>query len=79
MSSDEMYAFVRNIIFDFIKNLDTSIYADSLKDAIFEIPGPELLVSAVGIIEDLKITQQNEDTNGDIYEYLLNEISQAGK
>ncbi|MDQ7021950.1 MAG: N-6 DNA methylase [Candidatus Gracilibacteria bacterium] len=43
------------------------------------IPNAELLVTATSIIEDLKITEQNEDTAGDIYEYLLNEISAAGK
>ncbi len=79
MPSDQMFNFVKDIVFPFIKNLDTSVYADSLSDAVFMIPNASLLVTAVAIIEDLKITEQNEDTNGDIYEYLLNEISQAGK
>jgi type I restriction enzyme M protein len=38
-----------------------------------------MLVTAVTILEDLHITQQNDDTSGDVYEYLLNEIAAAGK
>lgn len=79
MSADEMFVFVKDIVFPFIKNIDESLYADSLKDAVFMIPNASLLVSAVSIIEDLEITHQNEDTAWDIYEYLLNEISAAGK
>lgn len=79
MPADEMFNFVKDIVFPFIKNLDESLYADSLSDAVFMIPNASLLVTAVSIIEDLKITEQNEDTNWDIYEYLLNEISRAGK
>lgn len=80
MPADEMYNFVKNVVFDFIKNQDNnSDFTDSLSDAIFEIPNAWLLVSAVTIIEDLRITEQNEDTAWDIYEYLLNEIASAWK
>jgi hypothetical protein len=57
-----MFVFVKDIVFPFTKNLDESLYADSLRDAVFMIPNAELLVTAVSIIEDLKITEQNEDT-----------------
>jgi hypothetical protein len=63
MPADEMFNFVKDIVFPFIKNLDESLYADSLSDAVFMIPNASLLVTAVSIIEDLKITEQNEDTN----------------
>lgn len=79
LTPDDMFVFVKDVVFPFIKDLDKSLYADSLSDAVFMIPNPELLVTATSIIEDLKITEQNEDTAWDIYEYLLNEISAAGK
>lgn len=79
LTPDDMFIFVKDVVFPFIKNLDESLYADSLSDAVFMIPNAELLVTATSIIEDLKITEQNEDTAWDIYEYLLNEISAAGK
>jgi type I restriction enzyme M protein len=50
-----------------------------MKDAVFMIPKPSLLQEAVAIIDDLKISAQNRDTQGDIYEYLLSQLSTAGK
>lgn len=80
LPAEEMFSFVQGTVFPFLKSLDGSNgYADSLSDAVFMLPNANLLVSAVSIIEDLKITERNEDTAGDIYEYLLNEISSAGK
>lgn len=80
MPAEEMFIFVKDIVFSFIKNLPhADLFADSLKDSIFMIPNASLLVSAVSIIENLQITQQNDDTVWDIYEYLLNEIASAGK
>jgi len=43
------------------------------------IPKPSLLQEAVALIDDLNITAQNRDTQGDIYEYLLSQLSTAGK
>lgn len=80
MPAEEMFVFVKDVVFPFIKNLPhADLFADSLKDSIFMIPSAGLLVSAVSIIEHLEITHQNDDTVWDIYEYLLNEISSAGK
>ncbi len=80
MPAEEMFTHVRDIVFPFIKTLHTEEwFAGSLKDASFLIPNASMFVTAVTIIENLHITQQNEDTAGDIYEYLLNEIASAGK
>ena len=80
LPAEEMFVFVKDVVFPFIKGLDGSNgYADSLSDAVFMIPNASLLVTAVSILEDLHITEQNEDTAGDIYEYLLNEIASAWK
>lgn len=58
-----------------------------MQNAVFIINSAALLDEAVKaideIFEDIK-KQQNEgqqfqDTQGDVYEYLINEISQAGK
>lgn len=80
LPAEEMFSFVRDVVFSFIKWLEIwDWFADSLKDSIFMIPNAWLLVSATNIIENLHITQQNDDTVWDIYEYLLNEISSAWK
>ena len=59
-----------------------------MQDAVFIIPKPSLLVEAVGIIDEIYTEIERErqengqtfhDTQGDLYEYLLSEISTAGK
>lgn len=80
MPADEMFKFVRDIVFPFIKTLENwDGFAGNLKDANFLIPKASMLVTAVNTLENMRITEQNEDTTWDIYEYLLNEIASAGK
>ncbi len=55
------------------------ILTHHMKDAVFIIPKPSLLQEAVAILDDLNITAQNRNTQGDIYEYLLSELKSAGK
>jgi len=72
---------VRDKVFPFLKNLggEDSLYAQYMKDAVFAIPTPSLLIEAVKIINDLHIKEQNRDAKGDLYEYLLSELKTAGK
>lgn len=82
MEAEDMLEHVRDKVFPFIKTLQTNGYgafAKQMKDAVFMIPKPSLLVEAVEIIDSLKITEQNQDTQGDIYEYLLSELASSGK
>jgi type I restriction enzyme M protein len=80
--ADKMLVHVRDVAFPFIKNIhdgEKTLFAQHMKDANFLIPKPSLLQEAVAIIDDLKISAQNRDTQGDIYEYLLSQLSTAGK
>ncbi len=81
MPAEEMIKHVRDKVFPFIKELkgEDSLFSRAMKDAVFMIPKPSLLQEAVKLIDDLNITQQNQDTQGDIYEYLLSELQQSGK
>jgi type I restriction enzyme M protein len=80
-SSDKILAHVRDVVFPFMRNLgeENSSYAKYMKDASFSLPTASLLIEAVSIINDLHIKEQNQDTQGDIYEYLLSELQTAGK
>jgi type I restriction enzyme M protein len=85
----QMLELVTNQAFPFIKALNTEKhpFAKSMKDAVFMIPKPSLLEEAVKIIDSIydEIEKQRiggqtfHDTLGDVYEYLLNEISISGK
>jgi len=80
-SSDKILAHVRDVVFPFMRDLgeENSSYAKYMKDASFSLPTASLLIEAVNIINDMHIKEQNQDTQGDIYEYLLSELQSAGK
>ena len=80
-SSDKILAHVRDVVFPFMRELgeEDSLYFKYMKDASFSLPTASLLIEAVNIINDLHIKEQNQDTQGDIYEYLLSELTTAGK
>lgn len=88
LKGEDMLSHMQEQVFPFIKNLDGSQpFTHHMKDAVFIIPKPSLLVEAVNIIDSIyeKIEKEQhegqtfQDTQGDIYEYLLSEIAQAGK
>jgi len=72
---------VRDVVFPFMRELgaDGSLYSKYMANANFEIPNASLLIEAVKIINSLHIKEQNQDAQGDIYEYLLSELQTAGK
>lgn len=81
-NADDMMTHVRDKIFPFLKSIKAEgdgEFSKQIQDAVFLIPKPSLLQEAVSIIDELNITARNQDTQGDIYEYLLSELNQAGK
>lgn len=81
LPGDEMLSFVRDHVFHFLRNMSSedSSFTQYMQDAVCIIPKASLLQEAVKIIEDLHISEQNADVQGDIYEYLLNQLSSSGK
>ena len=82
MPAEQMLEQVRDKVFPFLRKLnggENSVYAKYMKDASFTIPTASLLAEAVKIINDMHIKEQNRDTKGDIYEYLLSQLQTAGK
>ncbi|MBI2183952.1 MAG: SAM-dependent DNA methyltransferase [Thaumarchaeota archaeon] len=82
LNAESMLKHVQEVVFPFIKNLtngDDVLYAQYMKDAVFVIPKASLLQEAVAIIDEMNITERNQDTQGDIYEHLLAELKTAGK
>jgi len=79
--ADEILNHVRDKVFPFLRELggEDSLYSKYMKNASFSIPTPSLLIEAVKLINDMHIKEQNRDTQGDIYEYLLGELKTAGK
>jgi len=81
-NAEDMLVHVRDKVFAFLKTIERGTdveFAKQMQDAIFLIPKPSLLQEAVSIIDELNITARNQDTQGDIYEYLLGSLNQAGR
>lgn len=89
MEGGEMLTHIQTNVFPFLKTLGTeeSQFAKHMGNAVFIISKPSLLVEAVSIIDEIfeEISKQEsegqgfQDTQGDLYEFLLSEITSAGK
>ncbi len=65
-------------VFDFMKNIGTQggVFAKYMKGAIFMIQSPKLLDKVVQQIDVLEL--EKKDVKGDLYEYMLSKIAEAG-
>lgn len=89
LSPEKMFQVVSEEVFLFIKNLNapSQPYSRHMQKAFFTISNAALLKEAVETIDeiyhDIKAQQEEgqqfQDTQGDVYEYLLNELGQSGK
>ncbi len=90
LKAEEMLDLISQFVFPFLKELNgkNSHFTKHMKNAVFIIPSPLLLVEAIKIIElifkeiekdALENGQAFQDIQGDVYEMLLSEIASAGK
>jgi type I restriction enzyme M protein len=90
MQAEKMLNHVQNKVFPFLKDLNgtESNFSHHMKNAVFIIPKPGLLVEAVKTIDEIfEIMERDsqekgqafQDIQGDVYEMLLSEIATAGK
>lgn len=65
-------------VFDFMKNIGKQggVFSNHMKGAIFMIPSARLLDKVVQQIDLLDL--DNKDAKGDLYEYMLSKIAEAG-
>ena len=54
-------------------------FGEYMKSAECKINKPSLLIEACKLIDQMEISQQNQDVQGDLYEYLLSHLSIAGR
>lgn len=76
-----MFDHVQRTVIPWMRKLGNSGDAATknlVRDAALLIPTPNLLAEAVASIERLRITDRNVDTQGDIYEYMLQQLQTAG-
>jgi type I restriction enzyme M protein len=90
MQAEEMLQHVQGKVFPFLKDMNgtESNFTHHMKNAVFIIPKPSLMVEAVKTIDEIfevmekdskEKGQAFQDIQGDVYEMLLSEIATAGK
>lgn len=88
--AEDMLIHVQTRVFPFLKQLngEQAPFTHHMKNAVFIIPKPALLVEAVKTIDEIfeEIEKDSksggqafQDIQGDVYEMLLSEIASAGK
>ena len=72
---------VKEGVFPFIKTLGGAggSFAAQMENAEFKINKPSLLIEACKAIDAMQISAQNQDVQGDLYEYLLSKLNTAGQ
>ena len=80
LEADAMFKNMNEKVFPFIKEglnsgKDTA-FARYMKDALFLVPTPRVLVRVVDALDSLDLN--NKDIMGDVYEYLLSQIASSG-
>jgi type I restriction enzyme M protein len=72
---------VKEKVFPFLKTLGGAggSFAAQMENAEFKINKPSLLIEACKAIDAMQISSQNQDVQGDLYEYLLSKLNTAGQ
>lgn len=80
LPGDKALKAVKEEVFPFIKTLGGvgGSFAQQMENAEFKINKPSLLIEACKAIDAMQISAQNQDVQGDLYEYLLSKLNTAG-
>ena len=79
MAPKAQFRLMQDEIFPFIKNLhpdDKASYTRFMKDATFQISAPDKLSKIIEGIDKLELDE--EDSKGDLYEYMLSKLQSSG-
>src|SRR6266478_6527728 len=80
LPGDKAISIVKEKVFPFLKKLGpkTGSFGEHMATAEFKINKPSLLIEACKAIDEMQISSQNQDVQGDLYEYLLSRLNTAG-
>jgi type I restriction enzyme M protein len=72
---------VKEEVFPFIKSLggEGGAFGEHMANAEFKISKPSLLIEACKALDEMQISAQNQDVQGDLYEYVLSKLNVAGQ
>ena len=81
LKADAALKHVKEKVFPALKDLGgkDSSFEQYMQNAEFKINKPALLIEACKLIDQMEISSLEQDTQGDIYEYLLFHLAQSGR
>ncbi len=84
MQAAESLKHIRDTVFPWLRELggdkvEENSFARYMQNAEFKINKPNLLIEACKLIDQMDIAAQNQDIQGDLFEYLLSHLDQAGR
>ena len=81
LKADEALAHLKGTIFPQMRTLggSNSSFQRYMENAECKINKPSLLIEVCKLIDNLEIAQQQQDVQGDLYEYLLSKLNTAGR
>ena len=81
LKAEEALSHLKKVVFPNLVNLadETSSFAEYMRTAECKINKASLLIEACNLIDQMQISQQNQDVQGDLYEYLLSKLSVSGR
>jgi type I restriction enzyme M protein len=81
LPADKALKHVKEVVFPFIKTLGGAggSFAAQMENAEFKLNKPALLIEACKAIDAMQISAQNQDVQGDLYEFLLSKLNTAGQ
>ena len=81
LKSEAALDHVKGKVFPELKKLGekSSSFEQYMKNAEFKINKPSLLIEACKLIDQMQVSQQNQDVQGDLFEYLLSHLNTAGR
>lgn len=81
MQGAEILAHVRDVVFPELRQMGNngSSFHQYMQNAEFKINKSSLLIQACNLIDEMEISAQNQDVQGDLYEYMLSKLSTSGR
>lgn len=81
LKAEEALKHLKEQIFPALREMggEGSSFREYMQNAECKINKPALLIEACKLIDEMQISQQQQDVQGDLYEYLLSKLNQAGR
>jgi type I restriction enzyme M protein len=81
MKAEDALSHLKNVVFPGLVELADvkSSFGEYMKGAQCKINKAGLLIEACNLIDQMKIAEQNQDVQGDLYEYMLGHMQFAGR